>query len=154
MQGGDSHILACMHSLKSKNIKKKIVRKKTFKVSERDKWCLEPIAKASGHTASVNSLRLSHSAANSHFLSLSSDCTIKLWPLKLLPTKEQTEKNKLKELYVEEGIRRCAQRLKGILRANANFRISLTASSTLVAHGKDANCLDLAVSDKAAISGG
>ncbi|PAV79906.1 hypothetical protein WR25_02816 [Diploscapter pachys] len=101
-----------------------------WRLMERDKWCLEPIAKASGHTASVNSLRLSHSAANSHLLSLSSDCTIKLWPLKLLPTKEQIEKNKFKDL------------------------ISLTASSTLVAHGKDANCLDLAISDKAAISGG
>ncbi|PAV72275.1 hypothetical protein WR25_00080 [Diploscapter pachys] len=101
-----------------------------WRLMERDKWCLEPIAKASGHTASVNSLRLSHSAANSHLLSLSSDCTIKLWSLKLLPTKEQIEKNKFKDL------------------------ISLTASSTLVAHGKDANCLDLAISDKAAISGG
>uniref|UniRef100_A0A7I4Y708 Utp13 domain-containing protein n=1 Tax=Haemonchus contortus TaxID=6289 RepID=A0A7I4Y708_HAECO len=95
-----------------------------------DKACrLEAIARATGHTNSVNALCFSHSGKRPFLISVSTDTTIKLWSLVDLD-----------------------QDAKGD--SNLDSVDKLSCSSTLVAHGKDVNCVDLSLTDSVCISGG
>ncbi|VDO99923.1 unnamed protein product [Heligmosomoides polygyrus] len=91
-----------------------------------DKPCvLEPIARATGHTNSVNALCFSHAGKRPFLLSVSTDTTIKLWPLTDLDQDAKT--------YFMLTLR--------------SFSKKLSCASTLVAHGKEVNCVDLSLTD-------
>lgn len=95
-----------------------------------DKPCvLEPIARATGHTNSVNALCFSHAGKRPFLLSVSTDTTIKLWPLTDLDqdAKSDSDLDNVKKL---------------------------SCASTLVAHGKEVNCVDLSLTDSVSITGG
>ncbi|KAK6736881.1 hypothetical protein RB195_019524 [Necator americanus] len=90
---------------------------------------LLPIARATGHTNSVNAVCFCNSSKRPFLVSVSSDTTIKLWGLTEL---DQDTKADTKLEDTEK----------------------LSCSSTLVAHGKDVNCVDVALTDNICISGG
>ncbi|KAK6059752.1 WD domain, G-beta repeat protein, partial [Cooperia oncophora] len=90
---------------------------------------LEAIARATGHTNSVNALCFSHSGKRPFLLSVSTDTTIKLWSLTDLDQDASGDPN-----------------LDNIEK--------LSCSSTLVAHGKDVNCVDVSLTDSICITGG
>ncbi|KAK5984800.1 Transducin beta protein 3 [Trichostrongylus colubriformis] len=95
-----------------------------------DKACrLEAIARATGHTNSVNALCFSYSGKRPFLLSVSTDTTIKLWSLADLDQDAKGDSNLEK---IEK----------------------LSCSSTLVAHGKDVNCVDVSLTDSVCITGG
>ncbi|KAK6031010.1 WD domain, G-beta repeat protein, partial [Ostertagia ostertagi] len=102
---------------------------KLFCSSDGKTYQLKAMARATGHTNSVNAICFSHSGKRPFLVSVSTDTTIKLWSL--------TE-----------------------LDQDANDEISLenvgklSCSSTLVAHGKDVNCVDVSLTDSVCISGG
>ncbi|PIO66261.1 WD domain, G-beta repeat protein [Teladorsagia circumcincta] len=90
---------------------------------------LKALARATGHTNSVNAICFSHSGKRPFLVSVSTDTTIKLWSLTELDQDANDEVN-----------------LENVGK--------LSCSSTLVAHGKDVNCVDVSLTDSVCISGG
>ncbi|CAO4363722.1 unnamed protein product [Caenorhabditis nigoni] len=95
---------------------------------------LIPLCAATGHSNTVTSLAISNSARASFLASVSSDCTIKLWDL--------GDSAKMKEASID-GEGDFLEQLP-----------KLTCSSTMVAHGKDVNCVDISESDALIATGG
>ncbi|KIH45221.1 WD domain, G-beta repeat protein, partial [Ancylostoma duodenale] len=90
---------------------------------------LLPIARATGHTNSVNAVCFSYSGKRPFLLSVSADATIKLWSLVGLNS----------DVGMGDNVEDIAK---------------LTCSSTFVAHGKDVNCVDVALTDSICMTGG
>ncbi|EGT54544.1 hypothetical protein CAEBREN_03074 [Caenorhabditis brenneri] len=102
--------------------------------SEESAATLVPLCAATGHANTVTALAVSNSGRAPFLASVSSDCTIKLWSLgdygKLKEAKIDTEKDFVEQLP------------------------KLSCSSTMVAHGKDVNCIDISESDALIATGG
>ncbi|CAB3411285.1 unnamed protein product [Caenorhabditis bovis] len=96
---------------------------------------LHPIAIATGHANSVTSICMSNTARMPFIVSVSSDCMLKLWSLKEL-TKFKIPKLDLDATDFTEKLPK------------------LTCSSTILAHAKDVNCVDVAESDVVIATGG
>ncbi|WKX94995.1 hypothetical protein Q1695_011892 [Nippostrongylus brasiliensis] len=105
-----------------------IVWKLTISAGEKTSR-LVPIARATGHTNSVNAVCFSSSNKRPFLLSVSTDNTIKLWSLA-----------DLDHDAVEDG--------------NIDEVEKLSCSSTLVAHSKDVNCVSVSLTDSVCITGG
>ncbi|EYC44227.1 hypothetical protein Y032_0468g2015 [Ancylostoma ceylanicum] len=90
---------------------------------------LVPIARATGHTNSVNAVCFSYSGKRPFLLSVSADATIKLWSLADLDS----------DVKMGDSV--------------ADIE-KLSCCSTFVAHGKDVNCVDVALTDSICMTGG
>lgn len=95
---------------------------------------LVPVAAATGHANTVTALAISNTGRAPFLASVSTDCTIKLWGLGV--------STKLKEVKIDAEKDFVEQLPK------------LTCSSTMVAHGKDVNCVDISESDALIATGG
>uniref|UniRef100_A0A8R1DVK2 WD_REPEATS_REGION domain-containing protein n=1 Tax=Caenorhabditis japonica TaxID=281687 RepID=A0A8R1DVK2_CAEJA len=95
---------------------------------------LVPICAATGHANSVTALAVSNTAKAPFLASVSTDCTIKLWDLRELAKMKVTEVTGDGEIV--------------------DSLPKLTCSSTMVAHGKDVNCVDVSESDALIATGG
>ncbi|KAF1763694.1 hypothetical protein GCK72_003639 [Caenorhabditis remanei] len=99
-----------------------------------DSATLIPLLAATGHANTVTALAISNSAKAPFLASVSSDCTIKLWGLGDL--------GKVKDVKID------------VERDLVEQLPKLTCSSTMVAHGKDVNCIDISESDALIATGG
>uniref|UniRef100_A0A1I7UFV6 WD_REPEATS_REGION domain-containing protein n=1 Tax=Caenorhabditis tropicalis TaxID=1561998 RepID=A0A1I7UFV6_9PELO len=102
--------------------------------SSEDIATLVPLCAATGHANTVTALAISNSGRAPFLASVSSDCTIKLWGL--------GNYGKMKEAKIDME--------KGFVEQLPK----LTCSSTMVAHGKDVNCIDISESDALIATGG
>ncbi|CAI2326897.1 unnamed protein product [Caenorhabditis sp. 36 PRJEB53466] len=100
-----------------------------------DSATLIPLFAATGHANSVTALAVSNTQRSPFLASVSSDCTIKLWPI--------GEASKAKEAPKVEAEGDFVEQLP-----------KLQCSSTMVAHGKDVNCIDISESDALIATGG
>ncbi|CAD6195339.1 unnamed protein product [Caenorhabditis auriculariae] len=93
---------------------------------------LTPLAMATGHANTVTSICMSNGGKSPFLTSVSTDCTIKIWPLGDLKvnTKFDIEHDDFESLP------------------------KLTCTSTLVAHAKDVNCVSIAETDSVIATGG
>ncbi|CAI5440584.1 unnamed protein product [Caenorhabditis angaria] len=98
---------------------------------------LFPISVATGHANSVTSLSFSNTTRAPYITSVSSDSMIKLWSLRDLIKLQR-------EVKIEEDSQ---QNIFDLLP-------KVPCSSTLVAHAKDVNCVDVADSDNVVATGG
>lgn len=99
-----------------------------------DSSTLVPLCAATGHANTVTALAVSNTIRSPYFASVSSDCTIKVWGV--------PDYAKMKEVKILQEKEFLEQLPK------------LTCSSTMVAHGKDVNCIDISESDALIATGG